>query len=859
MEAICAAWLVGIAWQLGQARLWGAEIYLVLFLAAGAGLAWMVYAWRQSLYAVQGRYRRWGQRVLVWALLVCMGFAWAGWRAAHKMADAMPPGLERQDILVEGVVDTLPQLQSGRWRFTLEVKTAELNGEPVQLPAKLQLSWYFSTSAANGTNDAMPDIHVGQHWRFEVRLRAPHGSMNPHGFDYELWLWGQGIGAVGYVRTAKNAATPQLLADAQGSLVEHWREQVRGKIMHTVPDARQAGLLAALTLGDQRAISRDDWQIFRTTGVAHLVSISGLHITMMAWLAMCLINWLWRRSVRLMLWLPAHTAAAVGGLLCAVLYALFAGWGIPAQRTVLMLATVVLLRVVGIRWPWYTVWCFAAAVVVAADPWALLQAGFWLSFIAVGVLLVQATDGIDGQKQLERKKQNSSLAQLALQPWWQRLWKSIWRSCWQLLVVQWRISIALAPLTLLLFQQVSVVGLVANLFAIPWVTFVMVPLSLLGMVWHPLWLFAAWAADVLLAVLQWLSGWTWAVWSSAVPPWPVGVAAVLGAVVLVLPTWRWRYRLLGLLMLIPVLVWQPTRVARGEFEVIALDVGQGSAVLVRTATHDLLYDTGPKYTEDSDAGSLMVVPALHALGVHLDRVVVSHVDADHAGGLYSVLAAYPQADLLASAPSGDVIWQSTAADHISCVAGLSWQWDDVQFTVLHPTVQMESQGNSRALSGNAQSCVLRVAATNAAGKEVAALLTGDIEAKQEGDLVARSEDCSARIHPTDPIGASAADSAEQQCGTSLHADWLLAPHHGSKTSSSEAFLDAVNPHWVVVQSGYLNRFGHPDEDVLKRYSQHEIQLVNTVNCGAATWRSDAPEQMQCERMQRSRYWHHQVQ
>ena len=815
MEGIFLAWLAGVMAQLCQAELWDSAVYVAVFCVAALGLVGRQFFRAARIGAVKGNSAAAGLTVwqagcrwlMVWGLTACMGFAWAGWRGCERQAYTfLDAQLQRRDVVVTGYVDSLPQLQPGRWRFVFNVERAQLDGVSVDLPQKVMLSWYFSTK----TQGHVPEIEVGQKWTFEVRLRAPHGYMNPNGFDYELWLWEQGIGAVGYVRTAQQARPPELLAGAQDYYsMARLRGWVRAQITHTVSDASVAGVLSALTLGDQRAITRADWDTFRATGVAHLVSISGLHITMMAWLAYGLAGWGWRRSERLMLWVPAHMAALAAGLVCAVFYAWFAGWGIPAQRTVLMLAVVVVLRFLGGRWPWYSVWLLVAVVVVTVDPWALLQAGFWLSFVAVGVLLAQShiehgrsKGRVDGPKPLAVEVS-----------WWQRMACSVFSALWQMMQVQLRISVVLAPLTLLLFHQVSVVGLLANLLAIPWVTFVMVPLSLLGVFIHGLWHLAAWSARMLLYVLQWCAQWQWAVWEGAQPPLVMAVVAVAGAVVLVLPCWRWRYRLLGVLPVFVVLIWQPSKPEAGQFDVWVLDVGQGGAVLVRTATHALLYDTGPRYSADLDAGAFVVVPALRAAGVQLDRVVVSHADQDHAGGTASVLAAYPKADLVWSVPQAVL---PVGVDAVPCVEGLSWQWDGVVFTVLHPA----GTGNWAGVSSNAQSCVLHVSSSPQGGAgSRAVLLTGDIEASQEQTLVMYY-----------------GERANGDAGL-LRADLLLMPHHGSKSSSSAGFLDAVRPQWGIAQAGYLNRFEHPAAEVFsaigKGVFRSQIRPVAGPYCGAA--------------------------
>jgi competence protein ComEC len=555
-----------------------------------------------------------------------------------------------------------------------------------------------------------------------------------------------------------------------------------------------AGVIAALVVGDQGAIERADWDLFRASGVAHLMSISGLHITMFAWGAAALVGWLWRRSAAVALW-PAPHAAVLGGVLLATAYAVFSGWGVPSQRTVWMLATVGLLRVAGLRWPWPSVWLLACAVVLAVDPWALTQAGFWLSFVAVGVLFATDTGAT-------RTGVSSAGGHFRA-----------------MLREQWVVTLALTPLTLLLFQQVSVVGLLANLLAIPWVTLVLTPLAMLGVLLPPLWQGAALAVDTLGWVLQALVQWPLATVSLAAPALWMGAAGVLGAVMLLLP-WAWSWRLLGLPLVLPVLLWQAPRPPAGQFELLAADIGQGNAVLVRTAHHTLVFDAGPRFGLDSDAGQRVLVPLLRVLGETVDTLVVSHRDSDHSGGAASLLATQPGATLLSSVEVGHPLQALRPVQR--CAAGQGWDWDGVRFDVLHPL----ATDYAVPRKPNALSCVLRI--SNGART---ALLVADIEQPQEARLVA-------------------SDAA------ALRADVLLVPHHGSKTSSSPAFLDAVQPRFALVQAGYRNRFGHPAPPVLARYQQRGIQVVDSSHCGAATWASLQPQQMGCERATNPHYWQH---
>jgi competence protein ComEC len=385
---------------------------------------------------------------------------------------------------------------------------------------------------------------------------------------------------------------------------------------------------------------------------------------------------------------------------------------------------------------------------------------------------------------------------------------------------QWVITVALTPLTLLLFGQVSVVGLAANALAIPWMTLVVTPLAMLGALAPALWELASIAIGWLMGCLQWLASFSWASISVARPPLWAGGAGVLGGVALVFP-WSWSMRILGVPLLLPVLLWRPPLPLPGQFELLAADIGQGNAVLVRTARHALLYDAGPRYSLESDAGHRVLVPLLQALHTRLDRLVLSHRDMDHVGGAPAVLAMQPQADLLSSMEAGNPLQSLRPAQR--CVAGQRWRWDGVGFEVLHPRADDYDSG----AKPNAMSCVLRIS-----NGVQTALLVGDLEQAQEARLVAS--------------------------GVNLKSDLLLVPHHGSKTSSSAAFLDAVQPPLALVQSGYRNRYGHPAPPVLVRYVERTIQVMDSPHCGAATWRSSEPRVVQCHRIDALRYWNHRV-
>ncbi len=518
-------WIAGTALQLQQRALSGAFAYGAAAGVAATLLLWAVWASRRA--------KRWVAPLwLIAALLLAWGLT--GGRALLYQQQAIAPALEGVDLVLTGVVSAMPQHNPAGTRFDFEVERAEKpDGERITLPRQVRLAWYSAEHLAHrrGSSAKEPKppephegVRAGDRWRFTVRLTAPHGNVNPHGFDYELWLWERGIGATGYVRAGPRDAAPEWLGPGGAHPVERARQAVRDRILALAHDgdagaAARAGVVAALVTGDQNAIDQPDWTVFRITGVAHLVAISGLHITMIAWLAALAVGVLWRRAARWRwlpfnpcLWWPAPRAALVGGLVTAIGYATFSGLGVPAQRTVLMLACVTLLRFTGLRWPWWLTWLWACALVLALDPWAFMQAGFWLSFVAIGILFIS-----DGRAAESGRKSVTGYVR-------------------ELLGTQAKVTVALAPLTLILFGQASVVGLLANLAAIPWVTLVVTPLALAGLVWPFLWQVALWAVLPLMAVLRTLASWPWAQVSVAAAPLVFGAAAALGALLLVL---RW--------------------------------------------------------------------------------------------------------------------------------------------------------------------------------------------------------------------------------------------------------------------------------------------------------------------------------
>lgn len=804
---------VGTLLQLQQPELWALHVYAIGALAGGLLSVWVhqLAAPGANTPSLQVR----GSAVLSFWAAVMMGlvavaavvFAATGLRASLQMQQRLNPALEGKDLQLRGWIAELPRRTERGWSFVLDVQSATLQGQSVEVPPKVRLSWAsFARGHAVSAPHLLPDpndseamhwvpsqvdLRVGEYWALDVRLRRPHGLSNPVGFDAELWLWQQGVLATGHVRATQEQGA-QRLQSTWRYPVEQARQVVRDRVMRWVEPSSAAGVLAALVVGDQSAISRDDWEVFRLTGVTHLVVVSGMHITLFAWMALTAVGWLWRllgkRWPALLLAVPVPVAASVGAIVLGGAYAVFSGWGVPAQRAFWMLATAIMLKRMLIFWPWPVQWLAVFTVVLLWDPWAMLSAGFWLSFIAVGILFATAST-----------------------PW--EVGHGWRQQAWNQVRTQGLISLALAPLTLLWFGQFSVVGLAANLLAIPWVTMVVTPLSILGAWFAPIWVVGGWAVQILQA---WLVFWAQMPWASVMRPAlpaTLGLLTVLAGLLMVMRVpWSWRWMALWLAW--PALMFTPQRPAVGHFEVIAPDIGQGTAVLVRTQHHTLVYDTGPPRGGSGNAAQAILIPLLQHLGDQPNMLLISHADADHASGLPDLAAFAPKAQILTSFDTA-----ALGLDSQPCLAGQGWEWDGVPFEVLHPTA-LDYQLNK---STNAMSCVLRIGHV---GADV--LLTGDITTAEEIEILNRMPDL--RVHG------------------------LYAAHHGSITSTSPAWLNALAPQWVFMQAGWLNPFHHPAPAVVDRLNARGIPWFNSPQCGALTWRSQSPESVHCYRMHQKRYW-----
>ena len=744
---------------------------------------------------------------------IVLGFYLSAYQAQQRLAITLPYEWQGRDIEVIGVVAELPRVSERGQRFAFDVEQT-LTPE-VAVPPHVYLSTYIDERSEP------VQVHAGERWQFTVRLKQPHGSSNPHSFDFERWALENNVRAVGYVHGKGDNHRIDTLAAGIGYRIESWREAVRERFAATLQDAPYVGVLSALAIGDQSSIPQAQWQVYTRTGVNHLMSISGLHITMLASLAYALCYWLWRRSVHLTLWLPARKAASTLALLMALAYALLSGYGVPAQRTVYMVAAVTVALWMKRNFSVSQILSFALLPVLMIDPWAVLAPGFWLSFGAVALILYVNSHRL-GHIRTESASSDS---------------RSVYfkRVITEYAVVQWAMSIGLTPLLLGLFQQVSLVSPIANAIAIPLVSLIVVPLTLLGTVLPiepPLWLAHA-VMQFTMQILEWLNNLPQAVWTQHAPPaWSI-VSGMLGVLLILAPR-GFPSRWLGWVLMLPMFLNTPEAPASNSLRMIVFDVGQGLSVGVQTHSHALLYDTGPDYSGDADSGNRVIVPALRAMGIsQLDGLILSHDDIDHSGGTTSVLQAMPVTWIASSLPDDSPMLQDIAVQSGTelhgrrrCNDGERWSWDGVDFTILHPDSVVDS--NSKPHDNNL-SCVLRISIG-----EQHILLVGDIEKNSEQRLL--------KLH------------AEQ-----LPANLLVVPHHGSKSSSTIEFVGTVLPDYAVFTNGYRNRFGHPKEEIVQRYADSGAELLRSDEDGAVLVTMDA-QGLSVERYRKThqRYWTHQV-
>ena len=852
MRAVWCGFALGVIVLQQQAALPLRREWLVLLLVFGIALAWACWClrWQRNLTAQRCGLGWWrGARWHVytgWCALglaaACAGFGYAAWRAEMRLALSLPTAWEGRDLEVQGAIRGLPSRDEKGARFLFDVDSV---AAPIgHFPRTIQLAWI------DQKGPPPPLLEPGARWRLTVRLKRPHSNANYGVRDAEAGLLARNVRATGYISTPAKTQRLDGYASGLGVSVDRWRAALRARIDTVLADAPHRGIVVALVVGAQDEVSAADWLLMRATGTSHLVAISGLHIGFVAGLAGWLAGALWRRSGLVgrnwPLRIPAQLVAVTAGTMFAALHAALAGFNVPAQRALWMAGVVALAFVSGRRVAPSWVLAWALGLVLLLDPWAPVSAGFWLSFCAVGAILYAMSgrprvradergDGADAGPDVDPDADGGSGARgadvgaaggqvatrfsarmLPVLHARGRVFVERMRSAAH---VQFAVTIALAPLTIYWFSQIPLIGPLANAFAIPWVSLFVTPAVLAGVVLPmPIDAYAFRAAHALLELLivglQMLSGPGWALWRLPQPDgWVLAVAAV--GVLWCLAPRGWPLRWAAPLTWLPLLLPPPPGPPSDSVRLTALDIGQGSSILVETTHHALLFDAGPG-PESTHAGERVVVPYLQANGVYtLDTMVISHEDSDHSGGAPAVLQGVEVRQLLGGLVPSNALWdkaRAVGADTVRCAAGQHWQWDGVDFSILWP--------DPGPLSGNpnAHCCVLRVsmagagespghAAGSPAAPTVSALLAADIEAPVERILLARDR-------------------------SALPAQILVVPHHGSKTSSTEPFLDSIEPLVAVFQVGYRNRFHHPNPGVFERYLGRHIELTRSDIDGA---------------------------
>jgi competence protein ComEC len=749
--------LLGLPWP-GEASLprWMA-LSALLGLAAAPALA----ALRWALPGGPGALPAWAG--------IMLGLTWSGvFHDAALRARLADPGSGDSVVVTGRVVgDPVPIASGGgvpAQRFQA-LLTSQRGGAGSDVTgARVRLSWYGGPPVANG-----------EQWAWTTVLKEPWSYANPGGFDYERWLLGAGIQGTGYVRGGERLAEapPGLLGRARAALVA---------LVSTL-DLANGGVLLALLLGRSTGISDGQWEILRATGTVHLMVISGLHVSLAAALGYAVGRGLARLIPLLPLWLDVRAAGCLTGAAVAVAYVMLAGAGLPALRALIMSAATLTLLAGGRTGRVGCGLLLALAVLLAIEPLSVHQQGFWLSFGAVGILYLTFGHRLGGARVRA------------------------------LLVAQLALSVGMLPLVAMATATLPWTGVPANLLAVPVISLAVVPATLLA---GALAAVSATAAGWLLVLADTLAGGVlcWLGWL-ALAPLPVAGGggfglplAQAGALCWLVGMPRWYLPALALCWAL-LLAAPGTGLAPGEYRVIALDVGQGTAVVIDTVGHRLLYDAGPAFPSGFETGSAVVIPSLAATGpARLDLMILSHDDIDHVGGADRVRAAVSPGAVLASAGDG-----STQECH-----GRRWRWDGVSFRMLRIERAEEAPDNDR-------SCILLVDD----GRH-RTLIAGDVSTRVEAKLLKV-------LAPDD-----------------LPVHLLFAPHHGSATSSSTALVRVLRPRLVLVTAGRDNRFGHPHPEVVARYRRVGARLYETGREGALVWRSSSPDRLTCWRRDHAPYW-----
>lgn len=717
--------------------------------------------------------------------LTAFGFSYMAIHINSHLKHLLPLDLEGQKITIVGTISSVVEENKNKdVKFLFKVNKTNNSLARWYLPANIQLSWH----------DARVKLQAGDKWKLQVKLKRPRNYANPGSFDSEKFFFQQRIVGLGYVLA--NKENRLLHVNIFTQLINRIRQHILYALRKHLNKHNFADVIVALILGVKGNLSAAQIEILQNTGTAHLLAISGLHIGIFASICFFILRLLWRYAPKQWLFVPAPQLAACGALCISSLYAILAGFSIATQRALIMLILFLMGILLKRKISNIHSFCLALLNVLLWDPFVVMSMGFWFSFVAVGLLIY----AIRGRARLAKR--------------WAKIY--IW------LKLQIVIAIGMLPLNLIFFGKSSIIAPVANIIAIPWISFIVLPLSILATC---LALSIHNAGSVMLHIAEQSFAYLWPFLAKLAQlpsyAWQVPeqylsltvICASLGIIWLFMPRGvpsRW----LGILGLIPLFSVQPIVIPQGQAEFTLLDVGQGLSAVIRTQRHVLVYDTGAKLSDNFDLGTRVVAPYLQTLGVkEIDTLLISHADNDHIGGAHGLLNKFKAKNIITNDTIHLANYQLSG-----CIAGQSWQWDEVTFTILHPTVEIINKKR------NDQSCVLMVQAG-----EHKLLLTGDIEKQAEKQLI-------------------------QRYGQQLQADIMLVPHHGSKTSSSIEFLHTVQPKYALIPVGYKNQYGHPKADVLQRYNDLQISLLRSEYHGAISFRLGGDLLPHCYRRERQRFW-----
>lgn len=704
---------------------------------------------------------------VVACLLISM--SWVCWQG-HQVFNAIPSDYVNESVELVGQITGMPEQNGDVQQFVLNTQQPDwLQGK------RIKISWY--RTAQEFQQQPIQVVQAGEKWRLSGRLKPVYGAVNPHGFDYARWLLSKRISGTLSVQQGMR------LSQARRTVVDHWRERLSGWIKQTMT-AENASTASALSIGDKSAIDDHQRKVLQRTGTGHLLAISGLHVGMvgmLGWLLgrlLCAVPQLvikahfrqsaiYRYSGDIAQYLPLFLSA-----LLAVSYAVMSGFVVSTGRALLMLLIAGLAVVLRRRLLTLHLLLAALLLSLLVNPLMVLGAGFWLSFSAVA-WLYWAFHG-----------RNSRLPQ----------WQSMIRA-------QLVLMLAMLPLQLVWFQQLSFVALPANLVAVPLVSLVILPILLIAVLLHiallpgadSILLLAGMLLTVLQQFLEWLSSFNHAA-MDLIPgsAWWQLLLAVAGAVWLLAPKGI-PIRFAGCLLMLPLLIPVDDKPLYGHWEMQVFDVGQGLAIAVRTQQHVLIYDTGPGDGQGRDRVRSAMLPVLRRWGGKVNHLLISHGDLDHAGGYQTAVS---ELDIKTITSSKISLGQR-------CHDVQSWHWDGVSFQMLHP-------GEFLPYLGNDSSCVLYIES-----EQGSVLLPGDISKAAEQRLLNLYNGPSATV--------------------------LVVGHHGSKSSSSSEWLAAVSPQLALVSAGQWNRFGMPHLEVVERFAGAGIPLLNTAVCGALNLRTDHSE------------------